>query len=283
MQSEYEPRGANKLSRTLPDAAWIRRNIPVAEVARKLGMQGNERMFDCFRPHPRGKRKPSLSVHPISNTVRCFTCDKRSMSNIDLVMDVRGCRVGEAIKWISGHFKNLPTVELRLKQGRKDYTQNRARPLTLQNLVTSEGWAALNPKAKVILAAIVARTPATGAEQGCLHCTYDGIMKWTGIRSKATVSAALKELRNCKAIHTDLVPTNFKTKRGFPVKETFVRVDARAMRAPRASTTSTSVQRIDSQYAVQKLNSGLSQSKAVPGKEGAADWQPRQQRTTLVQ
>jgi hypothetical protein len=283
VHTEYEPKWADKSTRTLPDAAWIRKNIPIADVARKLGLQGDERLFYCFRPHPPGKRKRSLSVHPQSNTIRCFTCDKRSMSNIYLVMNVRGCSVGEAIKWISEHFKNLPTVELRLKRGRKSYAQNRARPMTLQNLITSEGWTSFSPAAKIILTAIFAPTPAAGAEQGCLHCTYDGIKRWTGIRGRATVAGALQELRNAKAIQTDVVPTNFRTKRGFWLKETFVRVDARAMRAPRASTTSTTVQKVNLQYTVQKLNSGLSQIKAEPGKEGFNDRQPGQQRTPLVQ
>jgi hypothetical protein len=205
------------------------------------------------------------------------------MTNIDLVIAVCGCDVGAAIRWFSAHFKNLPTVELRVKAGRKTYAQNRARPMTLQDLVMSAGWAAFSPAAKIILTAIFARTPATGAEQACLHCTYDAIMRWTGIRSRATTASALQELRNGKAIQTSVVPTNFRTKRGFWLKETFVRVNPRAMRAPRAGATSYSVQKIDSQYAVQKLNSEPSQIEAEPGKEGIEVWQRGQQGKPLLQ
>lgn len=186
-------------------------------------------------------------------------------------MITKGCDVGTAIRWFSAHFKNLPTVELRLKQGRKSYAQNRARPMTLQNLVTSAGWAAFSPAAKIILTAIFARTPAVGAEQACLHCTYRAVIEWTGIRSRATIAAALQELRNGKAIQTGVVPTHYRTKRGFWLKETFVRVSPQAMRPPRRAlvrTTGYSVHKMDSQYAVHNLNSAHEST--------LKEWQPNE-------
>jgi len=152
------------------------------------------------------------------------------MTNIDLVMNVLGCDVGAAIRWFSKNFKNLPTVEIRIKRSREIYVKRRHRAMTLQNLVTSEGWMSLRPAAKVVLTAIFARTPAAGTEQYCLHCTYSSLMRWTGIRSRATISAALQELRKSMAIQTSLVATNFRTRRGFWLKELLVRVSPRAMR-----------------------------------------------------
>jgi hypothetical protein len=255
-------------SRSFPDAGWINKEISIVEVARALGLQGDGRVFDCFRDHPYGKPKRSLSVHAAANKARCFVCDKRSMSNIDLVMNVRGCDVGPAIKWFGTYFKNIPTVELRPKRRRMTYAQSRRRPMTLENLVTSAGWTALSPAAKLVLTAIFARTPAMGSERGCLHCTYALIMRWTGLRSRATIAAALQELRNAKSIQTERVPTNHRTRRGFWLKELLVRVSPRAMRVPRdtrRTATSYSVQKMNSQYPVQKMNSGP---------EILTDWRP---------
>lgn len=244
--------------RLLPNATWIRKEIPVAEVAQRLGLKGDGRNFDCWREHPLAKRRRSVGVHGVSNTMRCFTCDARSLSNIDLVMTVKGCDVGTAIRWFERNFNGIPRVEGRLKSKRKSYAHRQTRALTLQNLVTSPGWAALGSAAKIVLAAIFARTPAAGGEQGCLRCTYQNLIEWSGLRSRATIAAALRELRRTGAIQAGTVPTNFRTRRGFRLRELFIRVSARAMRAPRdAQRTATgySVQNLNSQYAVQNLNS----------------------------
>jgi hypothetical protein len=242
----------------VPDAKWIRKEIPIADVARAIGLQGDGRVFDCFREHPRGKRQHSLRVHAISNTARCFTCDTRNLSNIDLVMKVHGYDVGTAIRWLSKTFKDVPFIEVRVKSGRRTYAPSRKRSMTLQDLVTSPGWAALSPAAKAVLTAIFARCPASGSEQGCLHCTYVHLMQWTGLRSRATIAASLHQLRDAGAIQTSTAQTNFRTRRGFWLKELVVRVSPRAMRAQRRvpkSATSFSVQSMNSQYAVQNLNS----------------------------
>lgn len=264
-------------SRFLPDAKFIRREIPIAEVAVRLELKGNRRYFDCWRDHPPHKRKRLLSVHPLSNTFRCFTCDKRSLSNIDLVRLVKGCDVGTAIRWFDRNFSDIPRVEVRIKRNRKRYAQSRTRAFTLQNLVTSPGWKALSPAAKIVLTAVFSRTPAAGNEQTCLRCTYTRLQEWTGFRSRATIAAALQELRNTKAVQTSTVPTNVRTRRGFWLKELSIRVSPRAMRAPRhihATATSYSVQKMNLQYTVQKMNSESNRKEHVPGREGLEKWKP---------
>jgi hypothetical protein len=57
-------------------------------------------------------------------------------------------------------------------------------------------------------------------------------MEWTGIRSRVTVSVALKQLRNTGAIERLTVPTNYRTRRGFWLKDLFIRVSPRAMQQP---------------------------------------------------
>jgi hypothetical protein len=243
----------------LPDAKWMRKEIAIADVAHKLGLQGDGRRFDCCRKHPPGKGRRSLGLHPPSNTMRCFSCDRRSLSTIDLVMEVKGWNVGAAMRWLDENFSGIPRVEIH-SNGRM-HRQNHARPFTLQNLFTSPGWMALSPKAKVVLTAVFARAPVAGSEQASLRCTYEHIIKWTGIRSRTTIAATLKELRAARAAQIATVQTNFRTKRGFWLRELFIRVSPHAMRArpvratTPSNTTGTSVQNLDSQYAVQNLDS----------------------------
>jgi hypothetical protein len=210
-----------------------------------------------------------MGVHAVSNNIRCFTCDNRALSTIDLVMAVRGCDVGTAIRWLVKNFKGIPSVAIR-SRGRKSYGQAGTQLMTLQSLITSAGWAALSPAAKAVLTAIFARSPAGGAEQRCLHCTYDLLMQWTGLRSRATIATSLRELRHAGAIQTSVAPTGFRTRRGFWLKELVVRVSAKAMHAPRnraASATSSSVQGVNLQYAVQKMNSDSDSKEPVAAKD----------------
>lgn len=236
------------------------------DVARKLGLQGDAKAFDCFREHPRGDSRRSLKVHGKSNTMRCFRCDRqRSLSNIDLVMQVSGYDVAKAILRIADTFPGVPAVELRPGHHVRSRKPTPTSRLTPQSLITSQGWVAMSSAAKIIVIAILARCPAAGSEQNCLRCSYNRLRDWTDLSSRATIAKALRELRQTGAIQTDTVPTNSRTRRGFWLKELFVRVSPRAMqgpapRIPRAASTgtnqtSTSVQKLNPQYAVQILNS----------------------------
>lgn len=259
MQDNYEPEKAKKSTRTLPDANWIRNEIPIADVARGLGLKGDGRLFDCFREeHGRGKKRRSLSVHMRSNTARCFVCDRRSLSNIDLVMAVTGQDVGAAIRWLAERFPGVPVAKVRTNSGRPRIFPKGGYEMSLQDLIISPGWVGMSSSAKIVLLAIFSRTPAAGSEQGCLRCTYNKLIEWTGLHGRPTIAKALKELRKAGAIQTSTVPTNLVTRRGFRLNQLFVRVSPRAMQPPCCTphtATGHSVQDLNSQYAVQKLNS----------------------------
>lgn len=264
MQKNYRPRRSKKSSRSVPDAAWIRREIPIADVARALGLQGDGRLFDCPREeHPRGKKQRSLSVHGESNTVRCFACDERSLSNISLVMAVNGLDVGGAIRWLAGRFPGVPLAKVRINGGNVKVTGNGSQNMSLQDLIVSPGWAAFSPAAKIVLTAIFSRAPKAGSEQGQLRCTYTLLTEWTGLRGRSTISKALEELREAGAIKTHTVTTNLRSKRGFWLKQLLVRVSPRALNA-----TSYSVQKMDSQYTVQNLDSASRSFGDSKGGEG---------------
>jgi hypothetical protein len=238
-------------ARDLPDAKWMRKEIAIADVAHKLGLAGDSKNFDCWRDHPSGKPRRSLSVHRKSNTARCFTCDKRNLSTIDLVAGVTGYDVSAAIRWLDNEFPGAPRVSPKRDE---PYVRPAKTQMTLQGLITSPGWTERSLAAKAVLAAIFARVPAAGSEKDTLRCTYDQMASWTGM-SRATIARALGELRGSQAIRTWKIPTEWRTSRGFRLRETVIRVSPLALRAARVTTTGYSVQKRDSQYAVSNLNS----------------------------
>lgn len=227
--SPQQPTPRQNHSHRLPDAKWIRKNIPIANVARELGLNGDGRVFDCFSgDHPAGKRKRSLSIHGKSNTMRCFDCDTKSLSNIDLVVQVMGISLGDAIKWIDLHFPGVPQIELKPKPENR-HRHRESKTLNPQALIISRGWAEMSLSAKAVITAIIHRSPQAGSEQFMLRCSYDELMAWTGIGSKATISNALTELRRRPAIST--WTEKRKNRAGFMVKELVIRILPQAMRS----------------------------------------------------
>lgn len=272
MQRNLAPKPGRMSSILLPDAQWIRKEISVADVARKLGLPGDGRVFDCFREdHPRGKRRRALSVHAISNTVRCFDCDKRSLSNIDLVMQVRGCKVGDAVRWIAENFsdRSIPKV----RPGRKGSARRHVgrKIISWQDVARSPQWAKLSSSAKVIWIAIVSRVPAAGS-QDFLKTSYSELKRWTGITSDATIAKKLRELCEAGAIRIALVPTGLETRRGLWMKQLCVTLTHSYLLAQKkraAYATGLSLQKLKPQYALQKMKSGDEglQAQAVEDRE----------------
>lgn len=96
-----------------PDIAWIKKNVPVLEVGKALGLRIRHRRAKCWRPenHTHGDADPSLHFYEKGNRVRCFVCDMRGgHSNVDLVMRVLGVNVGDAVRWIADRFP-VPNVK----------------------------------------------------------------------------------------------------------------------------------------------------------------------------
>jgi hypothetical protein len=86
---------------SIPDFAWINRNLPIADVARKLDLrfaQGD--MLHCWHPerHQAGDRIAAASIWMEKNRIKCFGVGcGLFVGVVDLVMDVRGggcCRCG---------------------------------------------------------------------------------------------------------------------------------------------------------------------------------------------
>lgn len=113
--------------RTLPDLIYIKRRIPILEVARELGIHVMPRgatwtAARCFRPenHKCGDSTPSLNFHTKRNKWMCFACDDRLHSNVDLVMQVEDCTLEKALEWFDEHYPGIPRIKAK-KTGRNTF------------------------------------------------------------------------------------------------------------------------------------------------------------------
>lgn len=74
-----------------PDFRFIREKVPIADVARDLGVEVKSDNYraHCWRPenHRHGDRDPSVRFQK-KNRNRCFMCNKHTWLNNDLVMMV---------------------------------------------------------------------------------------------------------------------------------------------------------------------------------------------------
>jgi hypothetical protein len=79
------------------DLGYIRRHIPITEIARELDIEIFGSRARCWRPraHQNGDRTPSVSFY--RNRFKCHCCDERSGSVIDLVVSVVGCDLRGAL------------------------------------------------------------------------------------------------------------------------------------------------------------------------------------------
>lgn len=78
------------------------REIPVIEVATRLGIQVRGTKAMCFSGHD--KNSPSLSFHKAHNTWRCFGACGKHGDTIALVMEKEGVDFKSAVEWLAQNF-----------------------------------------------------------------------------------------------------------------------------------------------------------------------------------
>lgn len=253
-------------SALLPDARFLRKEIPIPDVLKVLNIPHDSRRAVCPQC---GKR--TLSVHGKSNTVRCFRCDPRSLSTIDITSRVLGMKIGAAIRFLAANFE-VPSVRVRLSANKFGSTKHKYRsyskskgPMTAESFILSPAWPKMPAAAKLILAALLVRVPRAGSEQSCIHAGYGRIEEWTGLRY-VTVWRGLDWLRSNGWIHSETVPMRFRTKQGFVVRELFIRVNSHKHRV---SATSNAVPKRNCSNAVSKTNSSQQELENWTPTEGA--------------
>ena len=220
-------------SSCLPDWKFIRRRIPIDEVAARLGLRGNGRYFYCWRQvEQHGERRATVGVHVPSNTVRCFRCGPPSLAPVDLVMAVRGIDVGDAFRWFAQEYPDLPKIRSRMTTNKWGITKHAFRgymgrpwpELSCDALVLSPAWAKLTHASRALAAAIVARVPREPDVHPLLTSCYPQLQAWTGIGNRRTLARALRELQTIGFIQTALTPTGRETCTGRATYQTLIRL-----------------------------------------------------------
>ena len=186
-----------------PDISWVKKNVPVLEVAKALGLRIRRGRAQCWRSenHTHGDADPSLCFHGRRNRARCFVCDMRGgFSNVDLVMGVLSINVGCAVAWIADRFA-VPNVKPGRPVGK---CGKQAQPYRVgvhgsefEVLVKSGVFGQLTATERSIL---VSLQVFRDAESGITTLSYQALLRYSGIGSTASVSRALKNLQRLRAI-----------------------------------------------------------------------------------
>ena len=180
------------------DLAFIRRRVPIRDVAATLGLQLSGRYrATCWRPeaHRHGDADPSVSFQAKKNCGICWTCDQHSWGVIDLVMMVRGCEFPAAIVWICEHWP-VPAA----RPGQHIVHRNGWSPTfrvgcgysRLEWVIRSGVWAQLSPSQCSVLAVL---DSFTDAETGQVTISYRGLARYAGVGSFATIRGALRRFQ----------------------------------------------------------------------------------------
>lgn len=193
--------GTRQLPVELPDIQAAKR-IPIDEVADRLGLDRQGGMIRCWRPenHQHGDRTPSVGIQLRKNRVKCFVCDAKRLSPVDLVQSVWGVETFDALRWLDAHFGPLPRIEKGKHLSHSSFAESRGRAGLngrLEPLVRAGVLAELSDAEVRLLQVFDAFCdPSTNT------CTlsYAALKRFAGIAKDKTISNALKRLRNIHAI-----------------------------------------------------------------------------------
>ncbi len=200
LQSELTERISQEEKRSsYPDINFIRKSIPVQDIAVELGLRLNGHYrATCWRAenHRNGDRDPSVSFQKKTNRGRCWVCDTAGgWSNIDLVMQVLGCDFPAAVAWICQRFP-VPAA----RPGKHIVHRNGWSPTfrvgcgysRLEWVIRSGLWGQLSPSQRSILGVL---DTFTDPETGEATISYRGVARYAGIGSFATVRGALRRFQ----------------------------------------------------------------------------------------
>jgi hypothetical protein len=177
---------------------WINRQLPIADVALRLGLRfGQGGMIHCWHPerHQNDDRTPSVSIMASTNRIKCFGCNSKLMSVVDLVMDVHAVDVRAAAEWLATNF-NVPRIRkgkhLQAATPARSFMVGHEQPIEL--LVKSGIWAGLSPQAQRIVPVLFYFAERQHQNTFLVRIAYRRIMRYSGVRSFTSMSKALKQL-----------------------------------------------------------------------------------------
>jgi hypothetical protein len=189
----------------VPDAEYIRRELPMSEVAEKLGLDVRGRRVRCPQDRAHWAR-----LWLRKNKVKCFTCGARACwSTIDLVMLALQVDIKAAIDWAAARF-DVPKRRRRITRNLYGITRHLyvdypagKRPPYLQSSIDtlrrSPLWAHLTPTARRLAAFLIQTTPR---ESLALSVTYRELQSNLQTGNRGTLTKALEQLRKIGLIET---------------------------------------------------------------------------------
>ena len=189
----------------VPDAGYMRRELPMREVAEKLRLDVRDRRVRCPKD-----RSHWASIWLKKNKVKCFKCGARACwSTIDLVMLVLQADVNHAIQWIAARFdvpkrrrritRNLWGSTRHLYVDYSDGKRPRRLEISLDALRRSPVWANLTPTARRLAAFLIQATPR---ESLVLTVTYRELQRNVQTGNRGTLKRAFVQLREIGLIET---------------------------------------------------------------------------------
>lgn len=177
------------------------KKIPIQDVVDSLGLERQGRMIRCWRPekHQNGDRTPSVGIELKRNRVKCFVCDARRLSPIDLVQSVLHLDTYAALLWMDTKF-GLPRIpkgkhlsrHLHSGFGERIGVNGRLEPLIHAGLLADLTHA----EVRLLQVFDAFCDPLT---HRC-KISYAGLKRFSGIAKDSTISNALKRLRNLHII-----------------------------------------------------------------------------------
>ena len=189
-----------------PDINFIRKNVPVQDVARDLGLRVNGyHRAHCWRvqSHHNGDADPSIGFDAKKNRGCCFVCDEHAWSNVDLVAMVLGCSTREAVEWIASRFPVPMTPRGKHIAKRRGWHPSYRVGVSgsiFEWLTRSGFWASLTPTQRSVL--VVLHT-FTDNETGVAEISFRGIMRFAGIGSPTSVAAAMQRFRRLHVLDVE--------------------------------------------------------------------------------
>lgn len=186
----------------VPDIEWAKGRIPIQDVARNLGLEIHGRMIRCWRPenHQCGDRTPSVGIQLRANRVKCFVCDGKRLSTVDLVMSVLGLDTFSALLWLDARFdipriprgKNLGCKSKCVRPYRVGVSGSR-----LEAIIRSGLYAEMSQSEIRLLDTLAV---FADPDAGTARLSYMGLRTYSGIKKDWTISKALKRLANMHAL-----------------------------------------------------------------------------------
>ena len=178
--------------RSVPDMRFMRQ-IPIRDVAQALGIRvAGESTAHCWRDaHKHGDRSPSIGFSK-RNRAKCFVCDVRTLSPIDLVRVHQQCTLLGASKWICARW-DVPQIAKHAKLARPErWYGGRVGMSTfdLEYLVRSGFWASLGDAARSLLVTIMTFADSLTGEA---TISYRALCRYAGKQSRTTVAKVLHQ------------------------------------------------------------------------------------------